>query len=74
MSTLNRNLISVGQLAESRLKTTFSVDSWKVTKGAFVIVQGTKDVILYVVSCYNGLVVRRLRMWAVTSDIVGWDT
>ena len=39
---LKRNLISVGHLADGRMKTTFDGDVYKITKGAMVMAHGKK--------------------------------
>jgi len=44
---LKKNLISIGQLGGERFLTTFTDKTWKVTKGAFVIVKGEKVGTLY---------------------------
>ncbi|MGV7988777.1 hypothetical protein PJP10_30845 [Mycobacterium kansasii] len=56
--SLKRNLISMGQLADTGYVTTFTSDSWKITKGALVISQGKKEGTLYVTSgSYSSLIV-----------------
>ncbi|KAH9301434.1 hypothetical protein KI387_013017, partial [Taxus chinensis] len=40
--TLRRNLILVGQLGSDGCIVIFTVDSWKVTKGALVVERGKK--------------------------------
>lgn len=50
---LRRSIISVGQFSESGMKTTFTRDSWKVTKGALVVAQGKNEGTLYVASGVN---------------------
>ena len=47
---LTRNLISVGQLSDSGIVTSFTKDSWKMTKGALVMARGKKEGTLYVTS------------------------
>lgn len=64
---LKRNLISVGQLAASGCKTTFGVDSWKVTRGSMVIAHGKKEGTLYVTSGTDSTI-------AVASSDIGAST
>jgi len=47
---LKRNLISVGQLADGGMKTTFDGDVCKITKGAMVMTHDKKEGILYMMS------------------------
>ena len=44
---LKRNLISVGQLDSKEYTTTFSSNSWKITKGAMMVARGQKEGTLY---------------------------
>ena len=44
---LKRNLISIGQLDDEGFVTTFVNGCWKITKGAMVIVRGSKMGTLY---------------------------
>lgn len=56
--SLKRNLISVGQLADTGYVTTFISDSWKITKGTLVISRYKKEGTLYVTSgSYSSLAV-----------------
>jgi len=49
---LKRNLISVGQLADGGIKTTFD-DVCKITKRALVMAHGKKEGILYMTSSFE---------------------
>ncbi|MGV8048395.1 hypothetical protein PJP07_29780, partial [Mycobacterium kansasii] len=70
--SLRRNLILVGQLADAGYVTTFTSDSWKITKGALVISRGKKEGTLYVTTgSYSSLVIASTR--ANGHDIRGWD-
>jgi len=57
VSSLRCSLISVGQLAENGMRTTFTNEAWKVTNGALVIAHGKKENILYVAVDNYGTVV-----------------
>lgn len=46
--SLTRNLISVGQLSEGGVVTSFTSDAWKMSKGALTLARGKKDGTLYV--------------------------
>ena len=46
--SLTRNLISVGQLSACGMVTSFTADSWKMSKGAMVVARGKKEGTLYV--------------------------
>ena len=47
---LKRNLISVGQLADKEMKTTFDGDVCKITKGVMVMAHGKKEGTFYMIS------------------------
>jgi len=47
---LKRNLISIGQLADAWMKTTFDGDSCKITKGAMITTYGKKKGTIYMTS------------------------
>ena len=46
--SLTRNLISVGQLSEGGVVTSFTSDAWKMNKGALILARGKKEGTLYV--------------------------
>jgi len=50
---LKRNLISVGQLADRGMKTTFDDDECKITKGAMVMTHNKKEGTLYMMSSFK---------------------
>ena len=50
VSDLKKNLISFAQLDAKGYVTTFVSSSWKITKGAMVVVRGSKMNILYMTS------------------------
>ena len=47
---LTRSLISVGQLGDDGYVSTFTGDSWKISKGAMVVARGKRDGTLYLTS------------------------
>ena len=53
---LKRNLISIGQLANGGMKTTFDHDICKITKGAMVMAHGKKVGALYMTSDFGALI------------------
>ena len=53
ISKLKRNLISVGQLADGEMNTSFDGDVCKITKGAMVMAHGKKEGTLYMSSSFG---------------------
>ena len=51
---LKRNLISVGDLMDREMKTTFNGDVCKITKGSMVMAYGKKESTLYIMSGSGG--------------------
>ena len=47
---MKRNLMSIGQLADAEMKTTFDGDSCKITMSAMIMVHGKKKGALYMMS------------------------
>ena len=54
ISSLKKNLISIGQLDSTGYATKFGKSSWKIVKGAMVVARGTKSGTLYTTTrCMN---------------------
>ena len=53
VSKLKRNLISVGQLEDGEMKTTFDGDVCKITKGTMVMAHDKKKGTLYMTSGFG---------------------